>query len=136
VSDLKFDGTDVVFDAFGNASLVEYQLAVAQRLYLRLVAQRGEWFLNIKFGIDWRAKVLVRKPNLVEISALIRAEIMNTPDVVRLVSFDFDFDRTTGRITLTFEVTTPFGNIAASSEAEDIGSLILLLMLTPVGSIT
>ena len=135
MSDLEFNGTDITIDVFGNLSLVEYQNAVKQRLYLRLNSQKGEWFLNTQFGIDWRGRVLVRRPDLTEISALIRAEILATPGVTRLVRFDFDFARSTGRITLSFEVTTPYGNFEASSEAEDVASLITLLMLGPVGSI-
>jgi hypothetical protein len=133
--DLAFDGTDIVFDEAGNLTTVEDAAAVAQRIYLTLKAQAGDWFLDTAFGQPWRESVLVRNPNLIEINSLLRVAISGVEGVIRILSFDLSFDRVTGRLSLTFEVATQYGVIAAQSEGDDVAAIILALMLQPVGGI-
>ena len=133
--DLAFDGTDIVFDPAGNLTTVEDAAAVAQRIYLTLKAQAGDWFLDTSFGQPWRESVLVRNPNLTEINSILRVAISGVEGVIRILSFDLSFDRVTGRLSLTFEVATQYGVIAAQSEGDDVAAIILALMLQPVGGI-
>ena len=133
--DLAFDGTDIVFDSAGNLTTVEDAAAVAQRIYLTLKAQAGDWFLDTSFGQPWREAVLVRNPNLIEINSLLRFAISGVEGVIRILSFDLSFDRPTGRLALTFQVSTKYGVIEALSTSDDIAAIILTLMLQPIGGI-
>ena len=135
---------DIVFES-GSLQWVDGLDFIRQRLEIRLDIQKGEWFMDLRDGIPWREAVLVRNPNLSAITALFTERILSTPSVVfdgkeypsviRLDRFDLAFDNVTGFLTLDFLAITPFGTIAGAGQAEDLASLLLALLLTPVGSI-
>lgn len=118
---------------------------IRQRLEIRLDIQRGEWFLDITEGLPWREAILVRNPDLAAITALFTERILSTPTVVfdgrefpsviRLERFELSFDNPTGLLTLDFLAITPFGTIAGEGEGEDLASMLLNLLLTPIGPI-
>lgn len=118
---------------------------IRQRLEIRLDIQTGEWFLDITEGLPWRESILVRNPNLQAIRALFVARILSTPTVIyqgqeypsiiRLERFDITFDNSSGLLTIDFLAITPFGQIAGTGEGEDLASLLLNLILTPLGPI-
>jgi len=108
---------------------------VAQRLKIRLSMQRGSWFLDQRVGVPWLPTIYKRKPDLLEIGALLRAEILSTPEVIRLDRFDLSFNLNTGLLTLLFHAVTRFGVLILESESEDLASLITLLLLKPSSGI-
>lgn len=118
---------------------------IRQRLEIRLDIQTGEWFMDITEGLPWREAILVRNPNLQAIRSLFTARILSTPTVIfdgrefpsiiRLDRFDLGFDNPTGVLTIDFLAITPFGAIAGTGEGEDLASLLLNLILTPIGPI-
>ena len=50
----------------------------AQRIKDRLLSFRGEWFLNLSFGVDYIGKIMVKNPRNSVISAHIRSEILKS----------------------------------------------------------
>lgn len=129
----------------GDLVLVEELDFIRQRLELRLDIQVGEWFLDITEGLPWREAILVRNPDLQAIRALFVTRILTTPTVIfdgqeypsiiRLDRFDIAFDNPSGLLTIDFLAITPFGGIAGTGEGEDLASLLLNLILTPIGPI-
>lgn len=129
----------------GDLSIVEGLDFIRQRLEIRLDIGKGEWFLDITKGIDWRGAVLVRNPDLSQIGALFADRILSTPSVVfkgkefpsviRLDRFDLTFDNVTGELLLDFLAITPFGTVQATGSGEDLASLLLNMILSPIGPI-
>jgi len=135
MTDLALDAANDIQFSGGQLLLVNELEYVAQRLRLRLSIQRGDWFLDLLFGIPWRSTVLVRGPNLVEISALFREQITSTPEITRLVEFSLTFDNTTGLLELDFYALTPFGGVTATAQADNLAALITAIILTPSAGI-
>lgn len=123
MSDLKLDDVtgDLVIEN-GDLVLTTGSDAVRQHLSQRLRTFFGEWFLNLDAGLPYFQEILVKDPNLNAIDGVIKSEIINTPGVLELLSFNIDFDSALGTLTLTFQVqvsngvlnfTETFGGVAA-----------------------
>lgn len=129
----------------GDLVLVDGLDWIRQRLEIRLDIQVGEWFLDITEGLPWRESILVRNPNLQAVRALFVSRILSTPgvifsgrefpSVIRLDRFDIAFDNGTGNLVVDFLAITPFGQIQGAGTGEDLASLLLNLILTPIGPI-
>lgn len=78
--------------------------AVAQRVRFRLSTFQGEWLLDTAVGLPylrWRGQKIV---NLGEIGAVIQAEVLATPGVIRLVSFEGQFFAEQQRVKFTMSL--------------------------------
>lgn len=81
-------------DATGNLAVVRDAEAVGQHVRQRILAWKGEWFLNREAGIDWTRYVLGRPSSEREIAeATIKREILNTPGVAAILQFESEYDR-------------------------------------------
>lgn len=85
---------------------------VAQAVKIRLLAVRGEWFLDRTAGIPYYEQVLVKNPNLSHVDALFRQTIVETPGINQLLSFETDFDANTRTYTVTWSADTDEGEIS------------------------
>jgi hypothetical protein len=93
---LKRDGSapaDVHLDANGNLALVFNAEAVGQHVEQRLMAYRGEWFLDTEVGVPWVRDILGGQYDPVLAESVLKAEILDTDGVVEITSFSVRFDR-------------------------------------------
>lgn len=85
---------DIYLNDDGNLALVTGAEAIGQHIRQRLMAWRGEWFLDTSAGVEWTEYVLGRPPSEMAIAeATIKAEIVGTPGVSEILEFDAEYDR-------------------------------------------
>lgn len=111
-TDLEIDQqTNDLLLVNGDLVLVEGVDAVGQHIKQRLQLFLGEWFLSINDGVPWFQNILVKKPNLLLVEAILRDRVLSTPGLLELSSFDFGYDNTTRKLTVNFSGTTINGDI-------------------------
>jgi len=104
--DLNVSGNDLV--------LIEDEDQVSQNVDITLQFFKGEYPLDITFGIPYFENVYVKNPDLPEVSAIFKAVIMSVPDVNELLEFDLDYNASARKVSVTFLVNTTFGIVAGS----------------------
>lgn len=101
----------------GNLTYIEDGVCVMQRVKNRLLFSKGEWFLDTDEGTPWFTSILKRNPNWSLITSLLKKRITNTDGVSTLDAFEFsDYDKTTRKLTITFSITTDYGETVSSGE--------------------
>ena len=80
--DIVTSGQMFVFDKEATKQTAETRL----RLY------SGEYFRNINDGTPWFQSILGKFQNINAVEAILRSRINLTPGVVRLLSFDLNYD--------------------------------------------
>ena len=80
------------------------QDALRQRLDIRIKTQKGTWFLNISYGIDWFNDVFSDTSTQSSTDALIQAEILKEELVSNVVSFKSSVDNITRTYRCDFKV--------------------------------
>lgn len=91
---------------------------VAQTIKTRLRLFMGEYFRNINEGTPWFQSVFSKSTtNSVKESAIKRV-ISNTPDVVRILSFETDYQVSTRSWSVTAVVLSSFGEIELSTTGD------------------
>ena len=98
----------------GKIAMTKDGAEVMQSVLCRLRSFKGEWFLDTTAGMPWYQEVFTRPANLPSIEARIKAEILNTDGVDQLTRFAVVLDRTSRRLTVTFEAVTSYGEIINS----------------------
>lgn len=91
-----------------------------QRVLIRLRLFLGEWFLDTRKGTPYFEQIFVRNPNLGAIEASLKAVILETPGVVRLLSYSQTYDASARSLSVDFE-----------AEAEGGESIVINEVLTP-----
>lgn len=100
-------------DLYLNTDLSRY---VSQKLRIRLLFFRGEWYLNINKGIPYHTEILgVKNPNLSYIEDLMISEINTCPGVSELLSFELTTDTATRELFINFTAKLENGDIIAIS---------------------
>lgn len=82
---------------------------VAQTIQTRLRLFLGEYFRDVLDGTPWFQSILGKFENLNAVEAILRARIVQTPGVVRLLSFNLDYNLDLRTITVSSFVLTQFG---------------------------
>lgn len=85
--------------------------ATAQRIKIRLKLFLGEWFLDTAAGVPYYEDILIKNPDLNLVKAALQQQILTTPEVVELISFDLQLDNQTRTLSVTFAATTTSGLI-------------------------
>jgi hypothetical protein len=67
----------------------------------RLQTFYQEWFLDKRIGLTYYQDIFQKKINPVAIEAAIKTEILNTPNVIELISFNLDLDTGTRSLTVS-----------------------------------
>jgi hypothetical protein len=93
--DIALVGDDIVIED-GDLRSVDEPQATGQRIRDRLLTFRGEWFLDLLFGPDYRADVFLKNPNSGHVSAVLKEEILKSIDNGRITAFEVSLgsDRT------------------------------------------
>ena len=80
------------------------QESLRQRLDIRIKTQKGTWFLNISYGIDWFNDVFSDTSTRSSVDALIQAEILKEDLVADIIEFRSSVDNITREYRCDFKV--------------------------------
>lgn len=101
-----------------NISLTTGLDAIRQHLWIRFQIFLGEWFLDTEVGVPYFQYILVKNTTLVVVQEILKNVILDTPGVLSLISFDFDFTRPSRSLSLDFKALTTDGVIDFSQLVE------------------
>ncbi len=123
--DILIDDTtgDARFDADGDIEAVTDELEVI-RLAVQQAwrTQKGEWFLDTDFGVDYKGLVLVRNPDTaVAIPAELRRVALSVDGVDRVDNIVLTNNPITRKMTGTATIDTQFGSVDMSLESPEFG---------------
>ncbi|MGL6014112.1 MAG: hypothetical protein ACRC0J_21805 [Shewanella oncorhynchi] len=88
---------------------------VRQQLLIKLLLWTGEWFLDTEFGTPYMQDILGKQLTLYGALAAIRKSIIEVDDVLQITSFSHTFSNQTRKLSVKFEVSTPYGNVSVST---------------------
>ena len=80
------------------------QDSLRQRLDIRIKTQKGTWFLNISYGIDWFNDVFSDTSTKSSVDALIQAEILKEELVADIIEFRSSVNNITREYRCDFKV--------------------------------
>lgn len=80
------------------------QDSLRQRLDIRIKTQKGTWFLNLGYGIDWFNDVFSDTSTKSSVDALIQAEILKENQVANIIEFKSSVDNITREYRCEFKV--------------------------------
>ena len=104
---------DLILEGSSLATVSDAE-QVAQAVKTRLLFYREEWFLDLTAGVPYYQEVFRKPANLANVESLIKAEIVRTPGVSRLIEFSMNFNENTRRLLIAFTAFTEFGEINTS----------------------
>lgn len=84
---------------------------VAQQIVIQLRFWYGEWFLDVKDGVPYLERVLVKNPNLNHIRQIFREAIEKVPDVVKVDYVELYYDEPNRSLSVSYSAQTNFGLI-------------------------
>lgn len=82
---------------------------IAQTIQTRLRLFLGEYFRDVLDGTPWFQSILGKFENLNAVEVLLRNRIVQTSGVIRLLSFNLDYNLDLRTITVSSFVLTQFG---------------------------
>ena len=101
----------------GNLSIVtDPAQALAIKLRARFRLHLGDWFLDTRIGVPYRAVVLVKNPNIPVIRQMLRNVAATTPGVRSVDAFTLNYDPRARTLAYSFRVTTDKGAIITGGE--------------------
>lgn len=107
--DLQLD--DATHDlVFVNGAL-QLRVDVAQKIKIRLLFVRGEWFLDIEEGLPYLQQIFVKSPNLDLLRSVYRSEIMNTLGVLDVRTIELTYETTTRKLSVSWSADTDQGEV-------------------------
>ena len=92
-----------------DLQLIDGDDEIRQRLKTRLLLFRGEWFLDTTVGVPYYQDILVKNPNLGNVDAIFKAEILDTVGVNQLIEYQSEYDNSLRKLNVTFTVSTENG---------------------------
>jgi len=113
---------DLYLDDAGNLVMATKARAIGEHAKQRLMFFKNEWFLDTTAGLPWlprpgRAFHIFDRPyNAGASEAIIKAEILDTPGVVEMTSFEARLDQVTRGLNIEAEIVTTY------DDAETIGA--------------
>lgn len=117
MADLKLDATtgDLAIEN-NDLVIIDGVDAMGQHVKIRLRLFRGEWFLDVRVGIPYYEKILVKNPDLVAVRAIFREAILETQGIVDLLDFALTVDSATRTMNLRFTATTDTDELLVFNE--------------------
>ena len=98
------EGVKILFQNGQIFTTLNRQDSLRQRLDIRIKTQKGTWFLNISYGIDWFNDVFSDTSTKSSVDALIQAEILKEDLVADIIEFRSSVDNTTREYRCDFKV--------------------------------
>jgi hypothetical protein len=88
---------------------------VKQNIKIRLLMIQGEWFLNSQIGLPYFEKILVKNPDFSAIDVMIKATIVDTPEVTGITAYSSMFNKAARRLSISFQASTIYGNVTINN---------------------
>ena len=98
----------------GHIATVDKGDQVIQHVRERLLTYQDEWFLDTSAGLPYFQEIFTKPVNAVLTESAIRNEILQTPDVEKLTSFEFSFDKSKRTLSIKFNAVTTFGTVSST----------------------
>jgi len=98
-----------------DLALIDEAARVRQQLLIKLRLWTGEWFLDTEFGTPYLQEILGKQLTLYGALAALRKSIMEVDDVLQITTFTHKFDNFSRKLSVSFEVSTPYGQVSAST---------------------
>lgn len=99
----------------GGLKLVHDGAEVVQHVRTRLQFYKEEWFLDLEAGTPWFQEIFTKPANLANIESILKARILNTPEVASLLSFTMDYTGGSSRfLSVSYIAETIYGVIEQS----------------------
>ena len=106
------DTFDIELNSQKNLRMTETQTEwLSQKIESRLGMIIGEWFLNRLLGFPWYTEVLKKNPDLNRLHTLVKAYILEIPEVQEILSLEFTVDNTTRELSGNFKALMTDGEI-------------------------
>lgn len=102
---------DIYFDDNGQIAFVTGKQYTAQRIKTRLQLFLGEWAYDTSQGVPWFEQVFVKPADIITIESIIKNTILETPNVIALLSYTDSLNRSIREYTVNFSVDTTDGTI-------------------------
>ena len=109
------NGNNDIFIKNGRFAVVTDGAQVVQHLRTRLRFFLGEWFLDLTVGVPYLQQILKKPFDIAKVEALIKSEILNTPDIEKLTRFESSFNGETRKLTINFDAETSYGLVEGVS---------------------
>lgn len=100
-----FEITDNALTLTTGAEAIRQHLQCRFRLFL------GEWFLDTSQGVPWFTEILKKQQTFSVVREILKKVILETPGVISITKFNFDFEPTERTATLEFACLSTDGPI-------------------------
>lgn len=80
-----------------------------QRIIMAIKTHLGERMLNNQDGLPWTEEILIKNPNLSQITSRARAYLMSIEGVTRVIQLDITLDSETREMDWTLNIETTSG---------------------------
>lgn len=113
------DAWDIYLADDGDLAMVSDGPQVIQHVNQRLRFHRGEWQYDLRIGVPWRTEILgnVRYTDgdtrQAYAESFLKDEILETPEVTRLVTFEFTGDAAHRTAQWSFRFDTDYGQVGS-----------------------
>lgn len=92
--------------------------AIRQHLQIRFQFFLGEWFLDVTIGVPWFRDILIKQPSFPVVQDVLKNTALDTPGVIELTKFVFDFVSSDREASLEFDCLSDEGPIDFSQIVE------------------
>jgi len=100
---------DIVFINGVSPVVSEARQDLAQRLKIRLLTFKGEYFLNLDTGVPYYQSVVGKQRSKAAVDAIFQEQILSEPDALEITQFESSINSATRQYSLTFRVRTDSG---------------------------
>lgn len=94
---------------------------LAQKIRSRLQLIQGESQLDTEAGLPYFTEIFVKPVDLPRVASLYKAEILSTDGILELLTFDYDLDNNTRKLTIEFSVNTVYGELSIDNLTINMG---------------
>lgn len=106
---------DVVVSNFTLKVTQDKSDLIVQRLKIKLLWFKEEWFLDRNYGIPYFQQIFIKGIDLNEIDDIYRDAIANEDGVLDLISYSSEFNPSTRKLTVNSKVRVGSGEIVSLS---------------------
>ena len=114
MTDMKLNAAGDIDLSSGGAELVEGLDASAQNLKIAMQSFQGDWFIDLRDGLPYIGRILVKNVNEADIQSLYYRQAQRQPDVVSVDELAITFTPTALQRRLDLQMSVTFAGSAES----------------------
>jgi len=116
MSDLKLDNNGDLDITAHKASLTSGEVAIEQAIRIRLQTFEGEHFLDIRIGIPYFSKILIKNADLDLVHGIFRQAIRQSPGITDVIDLTLIHNPANRTLEIDFQALMDDGAILRPSE--------------------